>query len=272
LQDGTLGWIWAPGQSAIFKPGDVYWMRGTTRGTTRETMRGTNLAGWGPLAIDENWEGTDTPRLYAAANTTFAKFQPGLREIDPATLAAKPKDVLTSAVFALALPSPPLVAARLEAVRPVLRAGSTRIVPFVTGESYEARSDNPKIREAAPERIAPVSQPQRAADNPQLTRTVDAPAYETEPEPDSFYPVPVYTGIVIVNPPERGTNHDRKHDRKHDVNPPPERRPYQSDLQPVAKPIPREHPGESRREPVPAEGGADAEEKPSAPSAGRRGK
>ncbi|MGI8988646.1 MAG: DUF6600 domain-containing protein [Bryobacteraceae bacterium] len=251
MQDGNLGWIWARGQSAIFKPGDVYW------------MRGTNLAGWGPLAINKNWTGTGTPRLYAAVNTTFAKFQPGLREIDPATLAAKPKDVLTAAVFAPALPSPPLVAARLEAVRPVLRAGSTRIVPFVSGQSYEARSDRPKIPEPAPEQVQIPPETQRAASDPTFTRMQDTPAYVTEPEPDSFYPVPVYTGIVIVNPPERG--------RKHDRNAAPERRPSQGDPQPFAKPIPREHPGEGR-EPAPPDGSANAEEKPPLPSPGKRGK
>ena len=91
LLDSSLGWIWTPGHSAVFKPGEVYW------------MRGNNLAGWGPLAIDETWNGAGTPRLYAAANTTFARFLPGLREIDPATLAVRPKDVLAAATFTPAL-------------------------------------------------------------------------------------------------------------------------------------------------------------------------
>ncbi|MDQ6664871.1 MAG: FecR domain-containing protein [Acidobacteriota bacterium] len=259
MQDGNLGWIWSPGQSAIFKPGDVYW------------MRGTNLAGWGPLAIDENWTGAGTPRLYAAVNTTFAKFQPGLREIDPAALAAKPKDVLAAAVFALALPSPPLVAARLEAVRPVLRAGSTRVVPFVVGESYEARSEAPTVPERAAQPPTVPTEPladsraemRRVANEPPLTGSLDNPAYVTEPEPDSFYLAPVYTGIVIVNPPERG--------RKHDRSPARENRPVQSVFQPSVKRIPREHPGESR-EPAPTEGGTAAEEKPSTPPPGKRGR
>src|SRR3954453_22403688 len=42
-----LGWVWAPSKNGVFKPGDVYW------------VRGAKYAGWGPLAPGEQWDPSD---------------------------------------------------------------------------------------------------------------------------------------------------------------------------------------------------------------------
>lgn len=116
LDNGT-GWLWIPGKTVTFKPGEVYW------------MREPNMLGWGPLAPGENWTARGVPRLYAIANSTFARWMPDAQEIESADAsiksAWKPKDPLTEAVFIVAPPSPAFNAAKLEVIRQVLRAGST---------------------------------------------------------------------------------------------------------------------------------------------------
>jgi len=84
------------------------------------------------------------------------------------------------------LPSPSLVAARLDATRPELRAGSTRVVPVLSGVTFQ-KSPAPTIivNPPAPPPVVIVTPP---SDPPQ-TQTVEV-----------GYPVPVYTGIVL-NPP-----------------------------------------------------------------------
>jgi FecR protein len=114
MRTESIGWFWVPLQSTVFKPGDVYW------------LKGPGLAGWGPLAPAERWNGTGLPQLYLASNTTFAKFSPGAREIDPETARVHPKDPLAAAAFAKGLPGASLDPARLDAERSVLRARMVR--------------------------------------------------------------------------------------------------------------------------------------------------
>jgi hypothetical protein len=191
-QEGT-GWVWAPGKSAVFKPGEVYW------------LRSAKLVGWGPLAPGEEWTPPAVPRLFLNANTTYAAFVPESREIDPAGFSTRPQEPLATAVFAVALPSPAFPAARLEAPRPVLHAGSTRIVPVLNGVTFEGPADSAEARApasnaAAPAAVAymsgpPPAQPVVIVTNP-LT---NAPAQTPDA---SYYLVPVYTGIILVNPPQ----------------------------------------------------------------------
>jgi len=117
LQREGTGWIWVPSQSTVFKPGEVYW------------LIGAKFAGWGPLAPGEAWKPAAQPQQFSNANTTYARFRQDARLIDPAGFQDRPKDPLGAAAFALALPSPAFPAGRLDAVRPVLRAGSTRVAP-----------------------------------------------------------------------------------------------------------------------------------------------
>ena len=102
----SQGWIWAPGGRLAFKPGDVYW------------LRGSGLVGWGPLAPGEVWNGVGTPSLYLKITSTFARYAAGpeLREIDPAGFSAAPKDPLAVAAFSDFLPAP-RISARLSSIR-----------------------------------------------------------------------------------------------------------------------------------------------------------
>jgi hypothetical protein len=185
--DGT-GWIWAPGESTVFKPGDVYW------------LKSAKLVGWGALAPGENWKPPETPRLYLNANTTYAAYTPESLEIDPAGFTTRPREPLATAVFTEALPSPPFPAARLDAFRPPLRAGSTRAVS-VSSDTAFLGSPDAEARAQAP--ADPNAVPSDAAFNGPLAETpvtiVNAPQVEAPVEVD--VPVPVYTGIIVVNPP-----------------------------------------------------------------------
>jgi hypothetical protein len=182
---GDLGWVWAPAASPVFKPGDVYW------------LYNSKLAGWGPLAPGEDWLPSTSPRQFLNVNTTYASFQQDARVIDPAGFKARPKEPLDVAVFAQALPSPAFVASRLEAMRPVLRVGATRVQAVIPGTTFPDTNDVPL---PAP--------PPAVVTNPADDGT---PVVMPGPPPDAgppgppmqvIYPVPLYTGIVVLNPPE----------------------------------------------------------------------
>lgn len=122
-----LGWIWAPSASTVFKPGEVYW------------LRGDKLAGWGPLAPGEQWNGAVASVEYLNSNTTFATLAADARLIDPDGFTARPKEPLRVAAFTLSLPSPAFPAARLEAVRPLVASTPrTQVLPAVTGASFDS--------------------------------------------------------------------------------------------------------------------------------------
>ena len=186
MRGDTAGWFWAPGKSAVFKPGDVYW------------LRGRDLAGWGPLAPGETWTAAAVPQLFLNAHTTYARLAAEAREIDPSGFTLRPRDPLSTATFVAAPPSPPLAATRLDARRPVLRAGSTRVTPHLPGVTYEAGEPMAQPREAAPAQTTVITPPPQAPPPP-IVVTVPPPEQPSE----IYYPVPVYTGIVIVDPPER---------------------------------------------------------------------
>jgi hypothetical protein len=188
---GDLGWVWVPAASPVFKPGDVYW------------LYNAKLAGWGPLGPGENWQPTAAPEQFLNANTTYANFQQDARAVDPAGFKDRPKEPLGVAVFALALPSPALPAGRLEATRPVLRVGATRIQAVIPGTTFQ--DTNPDTNEVPPPE--PPAMPPAVVTNP----ASDAPPVVSGPPPDAgppgppmqvIYPPPMYTGIVVLNPPE----------------------------------------------------------------------
>ena len=186
MEESGVGWVWAPAKTAVFKPGEAYW------------LRETSLIGWGPLAPGESWDARAVPKLYARVNTTVGKWKENTRELLPGDEADKLKT--TEAVFVVAPPSPAMDAARLDAVRPVLQAGSTRVVPIVPGVTYGG-SPEPEMAAvppvpAVPPEPAGAAAPDSAGPPPQ----VDAAPL---PQPvDIYYPAPVYTGIIVVNPPE----------------------------------------------------------------------
>jgi hypothetical protein len=235
MRTESIGWFWVPGQSTVFKPGDVYW------------LKGTGVAGWGPLAPAERWNGTGLPQLYLASNTTFAKFSPGAREIDPVTARVHPKDPLAAAALVKGLPGATLDPARFDAERPVLRARivrSMRTAPSVI-DTGDASGPSDVSVESTPEPLAEAS-PEMSVSGPPAAPA--APAVIVVPQPEvieheTYYPVPVYTGIAVVNPPERNRGH---------VRPPKPAAPSvpAEAPKPAPTPIPR-IPHSERREPAP---------------------
>ena len=202
MRTAENGWFWVPAKSAPFKPGDVYW------------LRGAKMAGWGPLAAGEDWAPSGVPQLYLGATTTWAEFAADARAIDPAGFNSRPKDPLATASFALALPSPAFPVSRLEAERPPLRTGATRILPMISGVTYEDT-----VAQAPPP--APVTLPPDAGAAPP-----PPPIVVSVPPPDLpveiYYPVPVYTGVVVVNPPENNQGGQRhRSSGNHSAAPPP---------------------------------------------------
>ena len=189
---GDLGWVWVPAASPVFKPGDVYW------------LYNSKLAGWGPLAPAEDWQPSAAPEQFLNVNTTYASFHQDARTIDPAGFKDRPKEPLGVAMFALALPSPAFPASRLEATRPLLRVGATRLNPVVPGTTFPDNSrDTSDVPPPAPPPMPPAIVTNPASDAPPNVSAGPAP----DPGPPGppmqvIYPVPVYTGIVVLNPPE----------------------------------------------------------------------
>ena len=179
MHTNNMGWVWLPGKAVTFKPGEVYW------------LREANIVGWGPLASGETWSAASLPKLYSRPNTTLARFTQDARVITPADPAEKL--ATTAAVFVIAPPSPAWDSARFDAIRPVLRAGSTRIVPLLPGVTYaggEAPAEQPPVPDAPP--LAP---------QPFAADASAGPIAPIAEPPEAYYPAPVYTGIIVVNPP-----------------------------------------------------------------------
>jgi hypothetical protein len=181
-RSSDLGWIWVPTISQTFKPGEVYW------------LRAAKLAGWGPLVPGEQWTADTQPDLFLNAYMTWAAFAPDARLIDPASFTGRPREPLAVAAFAVALPSPAFPPARLDATRPVLRAGSTRVNPVVRGVTYQDPTDDLPS--------PPQQQPRSAFASPPPPSVVVV----TQPPPDPqmvAVPVPVPYPVIagIINPP-----------------------------------------------------------------------
>jgi len=174
-----LGWVWAPSVSTVFKPGDVYW------------LRGAKLSGWGPLAPGEEWSPSARPEQFYKINTTFAGFQQDARVIDPAGFGEPPKEPLEVAGFVVGMPSPVFASSRLDATRPVLRAGSTRVTPVLRGVTYE---DEP-----APLPLPPPVPARPARPIPPVI--IVTPPAEAPPPETVVVPMPVYTGYVLAPSP-----------------------------------------------------------------------
>jgi hypothetical protein len=169
---GDLGWVWGPSSNGVFKPGEVFW------------MRGARFAAWGPLAPGEEWNPAGLPTQYAAANLTFASFPPETPMIDPAGFTDQPKEPLKAATFVAALPSPALPPSRLDALRPLVSVNALRVLP--------------EPAEPAP----PASARIERAPQPAVIAT---PAPQPPEEVAVPVPVPVYLGFVVTaTPPPSG--------------------------------------------------------------------
>jgi hypothetical protein len=175
----TLGWVWVPSASEVFKPGEVFW------------LKGAGFAAWGPLAPGEQWAPPQLPEQFLNLNMTYASFDQDAEVIDPAGYSERPKEPLKVAAFALALPSPAFLVSRLDAVRPPTRAGSTRIMPVLPGTTFQSITELP----------APPARPATASNRPQPPAVSAQPAPQDPPAPEQILvPVPV-EGIVVVDRP-----------------------------------------------------------------------
>ncbi len=189
MQQEGAGWSWAPGQSDVFLPGEVYW------------LKSARLVGWGPLAPGENWKPPDTPQLFLNANTTYAPYTAETLAIDPSGFSARPAEPPAKAVFVAALPSPAFPASRLDAFRPALRAGGTRPVAVSTAAAFDGQPDAAPAAAAA---AAPAQPREDTANN--NAPPAQSPMTVVNPPPAAVpvevdVPVPVYMGIIVVNPP-----------------------------------------------------------------------
>jgi hypothetical protein len=108
-------------------------------------------------------------------------------------LEARPKDPLYSMTFLTALPSPPFEASALEATRPLLQAGSTRLAPVLPGVTYQ--SEELPVHTYVPT-VTVVNPPP-----PPPVVVVEAPPPEPQEVAPALvpYPVAVYGGIVVGN-------------------------------------------------------------------------
>ncbi len=188
LRHPKLGWVWSPGDSDAFKPGEVYW------------MVSKSFAAWGPLAPGEHWDGRSPARQYAALTTALAPFTAGQVELRPAADLPKPKDLLAAASFIKALPSPPFDPDGLDPARSPLRSAGTKLLSFsaetvsIPGVSYTANPPaDPPAPPPAVRRIPPPATP--------VAAPVPVPVAVAEPV-EIYYPFPVYSGFVILNPPD----------------------------------------------------------------------
>jgi len=163
-----MGWVWQPAVTTVFHPAEVYW------------LHGDNFAGWGPLAPGEEWTapnpGAVTPQAYTAGNTSYASLQQDARTIDGTGFPAPAAEQLKTAFFVPALPSPAFIAARLDALRPMLQVGATRVVPAVPGVAFGDTAQPPADIMTNPPADQPDGPPSSDAGMP--------------PPPDGVYPVP----------------------------------------------------------------------------------
>ncbi len=195
-----LGWVWVPSQSPVFKPGEVYF------------LRGAKFVGWGPLAPGQQWNGVDVPLQFANTNMTYATFQPESRIVDPAGFTGRPKDPLAGTAFMAAMPSPAFVASRLDAVRPVLVA-RVPVKPEAEGATLQTVvtpppvvvvepapppdifiSDPPQNPPIAPPVMVPVIEPPQII----LVQAPDHPDYSRRP--------PTFPGSTTTHGQTNGTS------------------------------------------------------------------
>jgi hypothetical protein len=111
---------------------------------------------------------------------------------------------MKTAIFIPALPSPAFLTSRLDAVRPMLQVGSTRVLPSVPGVTF---GDDPAAR------------PADLMTNPPLDPPPPPPVADVgiAPPPDGVYPVPpaaslTFDAQIPINPsgPERPTYSPRR--------------------------------------------------------------
>ena len=130
-------------------------------------------------------------------------------ELSEGTRTSDGKDPLAVARFVDALPPLKLSRDRLEYVIPDERPG---VIRLAVNNPPPPPSPAP-VTQVAP----PAPQPQlRAAAPPPMIVIAPPPAPPPEPILETYYVAPVWTGIVIMNPPEKKPEKDPKRRGRHD--------------------------------------------------------
>src|SRR5439155_15685631 len=134
------------------------------------------------------------------ASSTFARYTPSadVREIDPAGFGDPPKDPLTAARFFDSLPSPGISVNRLEFVRSPDRPGLIRLSPITPPASERPRQPESPSSQPVTQAMPPAPPVRRPVVQQPV---VMAPA--PEPIVETYYLAPIFTGIIVMNPPEK---------------------------------------------------------------------
>jgi len=166
----NLGWVWQPSPNPVLHPAEVYW------------LRASNFVGWGPLAPGEDWNapnpGAVTPQGYTLGSTSYAAFQPDAPVIDGSGFATPTAEQFKTAFFVPALPSPAFLSARLDARRPMIQVGSTRVLPSVPGVTFG--DTPPSDLMTTPPADAPLPQPVSDAGTAPPPVVVVSPTFDTQ--------------------------------------------------------------------------------------------
>ena len=139
------------------------------------------------------------PALYLKSTTTFARYTPSadLREIDPTGFDAPPREPLASAAFSMS-PAPPRLQPGAGGV--CAGSGSGWVDSAVAGASVAA--GRAAAGSGAGAGAGDAGGATACAGAAETGRGRTAPA-APEPIVESFYAMPIYTGIIIMNPPEK---------------------------------------------------------------------
>ena len=201
LQDATLGWVWVPGSNSAFDPGPVYW------------LKANRLLLWGALAPGEVWLGQRYARQFARGNTTAGYLDSLSRAIDLAPPATKPKDLVASAEAILLPPSPKFPTLSLNALEPVLPVQWFNFLSFASIPTAQPAiiSRKETVREPLENLKSSVPPPKPSPVASERSQERFVPAAIVEPV-EIFYPVPVYSGVLVLNPAVADGRKPRKKD------------------------------------------------------------
>ena len=189
LQDGTLGWVWVPGSSSAFDPGPVYW------------LKANQLLLWGALAPGEAWSGQKHTRQFARRNTTAGHLDSRSRAIELVPPAAKPKDLVASAEAILVPPSPQLPTLRSNTPEPTLPVQWFNVLSFASIPAAQPAvvSRKETVHDPVEKPKDPLPTPKSSLVTGERPAERFLPAVYVEPV-EIFYPVPVYSGVLVLNP------------------------------------------------------------------------
>ena len=149
-----------------------------------------------------------------AAYTTFAAAAPEAGAIDPAGFSIPIKDPLTAARFVARPPARSVEWMERAADRPGVIRLNPDLAPPAPPDLPPRGIENRSIETRGPRPPPAPSVPVPAVPPPSAAQASAAPGPPPAPIDESYYIAPVYTGIIIMNPPERDPDKDKDPHRK----------------------------------------------------------